>query len=348
MKTFQNIQRQLTRIPSPIYLGIAVLIFAASASVTRKIMEIGQAHTVNGHNPISLCNVLFVGNLCALALIIPIFYRDWKPSILKTLTRKNWIILTITGILSGAIAPALIFSALGLTMVTNIVLVGQIAPILTLALGIFFLGSPVNPWTIAGSLVSFGGIALTIFLGNSGQGIDMPGFHLGLGEIFVLIASVIGASNNVISRLQLQSIPLGIFTIYSNILGTLIFFLLANILYGPNHFAEILSPFLWQWMIVYAFVIVVLGKLCWLAGLKKASATELNVASLLNPILAIIMAYLILGEVPTSAQYIGGSLLLVGVILSFVGNLYQINANEKPAIPSSRDAMETNVGFRGV
>ena len=230
----------------------------------------------------------------------------------------------------------------------NIVLVGQIAPILTLALGIFFLGSPVNLWTISGSLVSFGGIALTIFLGNSGQGIAMPGFRIGLGEIFVLIASVINATNNVISRLQLQSIPLGIFTIYSNILGTIIFFLLANILYGPNHFAEVFSPFLWQWMIVYALVIVVLGKLCWLAGLKKASATELNVASLLNPILAIIMAYLILGEVPTAAQYIGGSLLLVGVILSFIGNLYQIKANEKPAIPSPRDAMKTNVGFRGV
>lgn len=348
MKTFQNIQRQLTQIPSPIYLGIAVLIFAASSSVTRKIIEIGETHTVNGHNPVSLCNVLFVGNLCALALMIPIFYRDWKPSILKTLTRKNWIILTITGILSGAIAPALIFSALGLTMVTNIVLVGQIAPILTLALGIFFLGSPVNPWTIVASLVSFGGIALTIFLGSPGQGVAMPGFHIGRGEIFVLIASVIGASTNVISRLQLQSIPLGIFTIYSNILGTIIFFIVANILYGPNHFAEVLSPFLWQWMIVYALVIVVLGKLCWLAGLKKASSTELNLASLLNPILAIMMAYLILGEVPTSAQYIGGSLLLVGVILSFVGNLYQIKANEKPAIPNSRDAMETNVGFRGV
>jgi hypothetical protein len=60
------------------------------------------------------------------------------------------------------------------------------------------------------------------------------------------------------------------------------------------------------------------------------------------------MAYLILGEVPTHAQYIGGSLLFLGVIFSFIGNIYQIKANKKPAIPDPYEAMETNVGFRGV
>jgi drug/metabolite transporter (DMT)-like permease len=348
MKVATKVHKILMRVPSPMYLGIAVLIFAASNSLTRKIVEIGQAHAINGRNPISLCNVLFVGNICALGLMTLIFYKDWKPNTLKALTRKDWISLTITGILSGAIAPALIFAALEKTNVTNIVLIGRIEPILTLVLGVWLLGARVDFWASTSSVISFAGVIVTAFLGSSGQTMTMAGFQIGTGEIFVAIAAIIGSISTVIGKLQLQSIPLGIFTIYRNILGTVIFFLLANLLYGPNHFAEALSPFLWQWMIVYAAIIVVTGQLCWLAGLKNATTTELNLASLVNPIAAIVMAYLILGEAPTLAQYLGGSLLLVGMILAFIGNLYQAKVNRELVNPSPRDAMEMAIGFRGV
>jgi drug/metabolite transporter (DMT)-like permease len=80
----------------------------------------------------------------------------------------------------------------------------------------------------------------------------------------------------------------------------------------------------------------------------KATPTELNLASLLNPIFAIIMAYLILGEVPTLAQYLGGSLLLVGVILSFIGNLYQSKINRELTKSSTIEKMDTPIGFRGI
>ncbi len=108
----------------------------------------------------------------------------------------------------------------------------------------------------------------------------------------------------------MQSIPLAVFTIYRNLLGTVIFFILANILYGQEHFADVFSPLLWQWMLLYALVIVVIARLCWLAGLKRATPTELNLATSVNPILTIFMAYLILRQVPTSAQYYGLSLLI--------------------------------------
>jgi len=40
-------------------LWIAVVIFAASNSVTKEIITIGQAHLVNGRNPISLFSVFW-------------------------------------------------------------------------------------------------------------------------------------------------------------------------------------------------------------------------------------------------------------------------------------------------
>jgi drug/metabolite transporter (DMT)-like permease len=76
---------------------------------------------IDGRNPISLCNVLFVGNVFAIAVMLPIFYRDLAPDVLKRLTRKDWIDLTITSILTGAITPALIFTAIATTNIANIV-----------------------------------------------------------------------------------------------------------------------------------------------------------------------------------------------------------------------------------
>ncbi|MDX2255282.1 MAG: DMT family transporter [Pseudanabaenaceae cyanobacterium bins.39] len=336
-----NIQRILRQIPSYFYLAIAVLIFGSSNSITRKIVEIGKYNLVDGRNPISLCNVLFVGNICALGLMILIFHKHWNRENLVALTRKDWLSLTVTGVLSGAIAPAFVFTALGITNITNIVLIGRIEPILTLALSVWLLSTPLNAWIVSGSLVSFLGIAITAFLNSSAQKISMGGFQFGTGEVLVTLAAIITSISTIVNKLQLRSIPIGIFMIYRNIVGSIIFFLLANILYGAVHFIDMFSPLLWQLMLVYAFLIVVLGQLCWLAGLKKASVTELNLASLCNPIIAIIMAYLILGEVPTQAQYMGGSLLLVGFVFSFIGNFRQTRINQDLLPPIFRKAMET-------
>jgi drug/metabolite transporter (DMT)-like permease len=347
MKIINNLQKILNQTPSSVYLAIAVLIFASANSLTRRIFEIGKSNLIDGRNPISLCNVLFIGNICAFGLMLPIFYKDWNLHNLKALTRKDWISLTVIGILSGAIAPALIFTALGQTNVTNIVLIGRIEPIITIVLSVCLLQSRVNSWTIIGSLASFAGAVTTAFLTGSSQKMMMWGFQLGKGEILVAIAAVIVSISTVANKLQLRSIPIGIITIYRNALGTLIFFILANALYGIEHFADVLTPLLWQWMLIYAAVIVVVGQLCWLTGLKKATSTELNLASLFNPFIAIFMAYLILGEVPTSAQYWGGSLLLIGIVLSFIGNLYQSKSNHELST-KLHEKMETNIGFRGI
>ncbi len=318
-----SISHLLNRIPSPIYLWTAVLIFAASSSVTHKIIDIGENHLVNGRNPISLCNVLFVGNICALALMLLLFYQQLKPSHLKQFTRKDWISLVFIGILAGAIAPALFFAALDNTTVTNVVLIGRLEPPLTLALSVWLLRSPVNVWTILGSIASFVGVAVTALLASSSaQTVAMMGgsLQLGKGEVQTAVAAVILAVTTVLSKLRLQNISLGFFSLFRTALGTIIFFWLAIYFYGAGHFAEATSPFLWGWMLLYAAIIVVLGQLCWFAGLKSSTSAEITLANSFNPIAAVIMAYLILGEVPTQGQYLGGAIIWVGILLSLIGN----------------------------
>ncbi len=336
-------------LPNAVYLWTAIAIGAASGSVTRKIIEIGQQHFIDGRNPISLCNVLFVGNLCALILFLLLFYRDWNLKFLKSLTRNDWISLNVIAILAGAIAPALFFAALDNTTVTNVVLIGRLEPPLTLALSAWLLGVRVNIWTVAGSLVTFVGVAITAFLASSGQVVMGMGFlELGKGELQVAIAAIILAVATVITKLRLQQLPLGFFSSFRTAVGTVIFFVLAKYLYGAEHFAEALSPFLWGWMLIYAAIIVVVGQLFWFRALKRANPTEISLATSSYPILAILMAYVILGEIPTMAQYIGGIGILAGIILSFIGNLPRANFRIRPVPFNLGKILEMSGFFRGI
>ena len=349
MKTMAgNFQHFLKQIPSPAYLALAVVIFSSANAVTRRIIELGQAFAIDGRNPISLCNVLFVGNLCALGLMSLIFHSDWQLHKLKKLTLKDWCLLTVTAILSGAIAPGLMFTALGQTNVTNVVLIGRLEPIFTLVLSIFLLKISVNWLSILATLVSFLGVAVTVFGSMTSPGNLSSNFDFGWGEVLVAISALLTAITTILSKQQLQSVPVSIFTIYRSLVGTFVFFSAAVVLYGFHHFIDIFAPILWQWMFVYAAIIVVVGQLAWLAGLKNASFIEINLASLVTPILAILFAYLILQETPTQAQYLGGSLLLLGAILSFIDNLQTTKRAKLSAVADPSQVMDADVGFRGI
>ena len=82
----------------------------------------------------------------------------------------------------------------------------------------------------------------------------------GKGEIFASLAAVTYAISAVIARCHLRHIPLGILSVFRSAVGTVAFFIVASDLFGPIHFIDLTSPFLWQWMVVYGGIIIVSGR----------------------------------------------------------------------------------------
>lgn len=317
-----------------VLLWCAILIFGASSAVTRKITELGAQHFVGGQNPISLCNVLFVGNLCALFVFGLIYRRQWTWRRLRQFSKREWISLVTVAILAGALAPSFIFQALASTPVTNVVLISRLEPPLTLALSIWLLHDRVNRWEMIGAIVSFIGVALTLFLQPA-----QPSVMLGVGESLAILSAITLAISTILSKKRLSRIPLGIYSIVRTGLGTIVFFCTALALYGSDHFMGVFSPFLWQWMLLYGVIIVVVGQSFWVAGQRAASVSTASIIGSFTPIAGILAAFLILGEIPTQAQYIGGSVILLGLVLSHVGVHRQIR---------SAIEVEANTGFKGI
>lgn len=339
----------LQRIPGRTYLLLAILIFAASNSVVRKLTELGAQNLINGRNPISFCNVLFVGNLCALIVLFLVYRRQCTIENLRSIPSKTWVGLTVISLLSGALAPSLVFMALDLTSVNNVVLIGRIEPPLILALSILLLGDRVNFWVISGAIVSFIGVALTVLLQEPNTEItNMAGLTIGRGEFMAATGAIALAISTIISKVTLKQIPLGLFSIVRTTIGTIVFLIVVLILYTPMHFIDVFSPFLWQWMLVYGAIIVVGGQLCWFTGLKTAGAADVSLASSFSPIAGIVAAYLILSEAPTMAQYIGGSVILIGIVLNQIGVFRKQAQPTLPPPVSPAKEMDMEVGFKGI
>lgn len=329
---------------------VAIVIFGAANAVTRKLTDIGAENLIDGRNPISFCNVLFVGNLCALILLTGLYQHQWRPATLKQITGKQWGILTIVAILTSAVVPTLVFTALATTSVNNVILIGQLDTPLVLALSVWFLGDRINPWVIAGAALAFLGVALTVIIAPpSDNMVSMNmggmGLDIGLGELLTLVAAVFKAISNVISKVSLRQIPLGIFNVYRMALGTVVFFLTVTIWFGPSHLMDTTSPFLWKWMLFYSAVLVVGGQLAWFNGLKLSNASEISFATAFNPLAGVFAAYLILGDVPTLGQYIGGAVILVGIVFNQVG--VQRLKHRISQMPPKIDNSES-VAFKGI
>lgn len=237
-------------------------------------------------------------------------------------------------------------------MVNNVILIGRIEPALILALSVLVLKDRVNVWVIAGAIISTIGVALTVLFQTPDPETEMIMMGemagIGKGEVLAGLGAAVFAIANVISKTNLRQIPLGIFTVFRAALGTAVFFTIASLIFGPAHFMDIFSPFLWKWMLLYGGVILVGGQLGWYKGLGDAGASEVSLATSFTPITGILAAFIILSEVPTFAQYLGGGVILIGIILNRIGILRQLaeTTDESATLPNKE--MDMAVGFKGV
>jgi drug/metabolite transporter (DMT)-like permease len=320
-------------------------VFAASNSIVRVLSDLGAMNPIDGHNAISFCNLLFAGNACAVATLSVIYRKQWNRETLRQLSRREWINLLILSVLASCIAPWLFFVAIENTMVTSVVLVSQIETPLLLALSWLLFNGRLGLWSVIGAALSLTGVALSVLLQPSAEGL-----MIGKGELSAAGAAVVYAISTLIAKPLLKQVPVGIFAVVRTGVGTVVFFTIAAALYGPEHFMNVSSPFLWQWMLIYGGIIIVGGQIAWYAGLKSARYIDVSLATSATPIAGVLGAYLILGEQPMPAHYIGGAVLMLGIAIGVFGGREEPGEDrvEPPASAQPALAAEARSGFRGV
>ena len=321
---------------SILLIWIGMLIFAAANSVIAKLGALGATHLIDGRNPISFCNVLFVANLIAGVTLLGIHHKDWKREEVSKISKKDWGHLLLLAILSGVLGPTLFFIGLMLTEVINVVLISTIDIPLTLIFAWLVLREKPTKGAVVASIFSIIGIGVVFLLHASAMSEPMKMRMINLGDgalahflttlpfaggLCIIAAIILNDFSVQYSKKVMSTISVGVFSVFRMIVGAIIFFSVAIIVFGPVHFIDVFSPFLWEWMLFYGIIIIAFGLFVWYRGVKGTTGSDLATSSSFAPIAGVIFAFLILGEVPESGQIIGGIIIMIGVAFALLDTL---------------------------
>jgi len=138
----------------------------------------------------------------------------------------------------------------------------------------------------------------------------------------ILGSALVYTATSLIGKLMLadkSSLAVVVFT--RNFISSIIFFIVANVLFGPSHFGDVFSGQLWIVMSIYALIIIVFAQLLWYSALGKLDSRTVGSLASLSPIFGVIYAYFLNGERPSSIQVSAFIVIMIGLLISNLGKI---------------------------
>ncbi len=298
-----------TRKPSSNSLAIVALIvsitlFSLGAPLVKWLIQNGESIGVAGHNAISFCNVLFVGNLSA-SLIVLLFFG--AGSITRGLRKTTWKtrrLLMGCGFLA-LFSPALLVVALQHTSATNVVLLSRLGPVFYAIVEAILNRRrlTVAQW-VGYSFIILSLSAVTV-IGEGG----VPNF----GDLLIVVAGVCYCISAIANRYGLEQAGTPAFVFSRNFIAAIAFGSIAVVQFGWQHFADLVQPQLWLALFVYALIAIALAQLAWFFALERVSSSTIGSMSVISPATGLLFAWLLVHERPEFQQWMALGLLLVGI-----------------------------------
>jgi len=276
---------------------------------------ITTAATLGGEvkDAISFCNVLFIGNLCASLVVLVSFGPKSITNDLKRLRLP--LFLEVLGFASlAAVLSTLIFNALQTTTVTNAVLLARLGPVLYVIGSAVLLGQIIRKSEWAGFGLIALGVLATVFAGSD--------FTLTTGDLLILASTGVYAIVTLMSKRLLLETGLPALLFARNFFSAIVFFIIANILFGPAHFGHAFYGPLWIIMVVYALIIIVTSQFAWFRAIEALPPASVGKWTVFTPILAVSYAYVLNGERPSVVQISALAFITLGLVVSNIGSFF--------------------------
>ncbi|WP_297090466.1 DMT family transporter [Thermococcus sp.] len=234
-------------------------------------------------------------------LLLPILTgsRGWV-STLPSLVKAKWKPLLALGV-ALALNWVFLFTAFNYTTIANAVLVYYMAPIIATLISWRFLGErlTLKRWLLIG--MAFAGLILIM----SGQKVDLGNRDF----VGILLAAIAAFFYSLIPNLG---------RFLRDVDGKTLTFLqlaIASVVLAPFIAASGVGEPVWWAVLVLVAVHTVLALFLYMDGLKEVEVNEAALLSYLDPMSAVVYAFLIFGEVPGIRTALGGALILLASLL---------------------------------
>ncbi|UGB29938.1 DMT family transporter [Metabacillus sp. B2-18] len=240
----------------------------------------------------------------ATILILPIFLIKHRSE-LKVLSKVDWLYSTIAGVFL-AFHFILWFESLNYTSVASSVVLVTLQPLFAFVGTYLFFKEKVSKMALCSGILAITG-SMIISWGD----FKISGLAL-FGDILSLVACAMITAYLLFGQgiRKRHSLTLYTFIVYGiSSLTLLLYCLILQYPLGPYPTSD------WYNFILLAIIPTLLGHSLFNWSLKWVSTNTISVMILFEPVGSIILAYFFLGEKMIPSQVVGGSIIMVGIML---------------------------------
>ncbi len=298
-----NRDRKPQHLLSPYHLGVVLMLLGAMLFATKAIfIKLAYQYEVSSISLLAL----------RMAFSLPFFlgigyWQSRRDASRIALSWKERIGIILLGLIGYYLASYLDF--LGLQYLTAGMerLILFVYPTLVLLLGFWWLGRRIEPLQWAATLLTYLGIAIAFSGSEWSWGNDFTkGAILVFGSAFTFAIFVIGSGE---LTPRLGSVRFTSFALSAAAIGVLTHALVeAAPLLG-------LAPAVYAYGFAIAIIATVLPSYATNEGIRRIGAGNAAILGAIGPVTTILLEYWVLGESLDGLQWIGGLLVILGVVL---------------------------------
>jgi drug/metabolite transporter (DMT)-like permease len=256
--------------------------------------------------------VVLIESSIVAVLLTPIFIK--KFSSLKHLKIKDWLAFLGVAFLGGAIGTMAITKALFYVNFVNlsvVILLQKLQPVFAISLATIFLKEKLpKEFFLWAALAIVGAYFMTF-------GFSAPNFSTGdkttIAAIFALLAAFSFSSSTVLSKRALRNVDFGMGTYLRFLFASIIMMIIATTTGDIFSVTEVSTKQIIIFLII-AFTTGGAAIFLYYYGLKRISASVASICELAFPLTAVVLEYVVHGNILSPVQWIGAAVLLISIL----------------------------------
>ena len=287
-------------------------VFLAAVSVTAfaSTFVVGAALTKGHGVSAEVLAVMRFVIACAVMFAVEGATKE-KRRRLVDLTPREWLLCATLGPVGSSVMAWCVFKGCSLVSTANASMADALAPLLMFALATI-AARKINWVQVLGALFGFLGALFVIGIVHA-DGVALSAYSV--GDVYVFFAAATWAAYSVYGRRTINRIGSGPYTCWTMFFGAALFALVLPF----GDFVWPSTPTAWGLLVVLGLACTLLPFWTWNAAQKYLPVSSLGVSAYFTPIVAVLLAFLFLGEHVTLLQGLGTLLVCASALVEFKG-----------------------------
>jgi len=252
---------------------------------------------------VNTVNPLFTATISILfASIIPLLILINKGMVKELVKRENAVYLFFISFFGSVVALVLFLVGVGMTSGISASLLLQIEPIYSALLGFFILKEAIGKRQVFAMFLVIIGVGVIFYNGS---------FQINYGDVLILATPLFYQISHLIVKKVMKKIEEDVI-IAGRFLYAAPVLLAMSTLAGANQFEVLLKPLYFSLLLLLG-VSWALGYILWVKAIKRINLSKATVIVAPYPVLSVILAWIILSEIPSAYQITGLVLVMIGI-----------------------------------